>query len=496
MEIKFQSNKIRSLSCCADRILTQEQTQEVKLSDGMPDIGRVLGAWGRPVIRGKEWHNGSMSVNGGIMASVLYLQEEDPDPRVVQTWIPFQMKWEFPATRHDGYVYAIPTLKSIDARSTSARKLMVRANLSLWGRAMVPEETEVYDAREVPQDVQVLRAEYPTELPVECGEVQVHVEEEVDLAAISPLPEKILRHDFAPFLTEQRVMASRLVFRGKGNLHLVYLSDGKVFSRDVELNFSQFADLDGEFSQAAAAQTIPLITNLEVEHSDGKLQLKCDMAAQYMIFDRVMVALTEDAYSNERAVTLQNDQLSLDRLLERKQQPVSMEKSWNLDADRIADVSISHDFPVCDQADEAALLIPGQITVLYYDMDERLQSSGNRFEEKLPFSSAEDVRLGAVAWQTEPESVMFNPNQAQISWDAVLDGQVFMKDGLWMVTGMELGDKLPKEEPAPSLILRRYTDARLWDTAKACRSTVGSILQANGLEEEPEKGRMILIPVS
>jgi hypothetical protein len=291
-------------------------------------------------------------------------------------------------------------------------------------------------------------------------------------------------------------MASRLVFRGKGNLHLVYLSEGKVYSRDLEVNFSQFTDLDGEFSQAATAQTIPVITNLEAECTDGKLQFKCDMVAQYVIFDRVLVNLTEDAYSNERSVALQNSELCLERLLERKLQPMRMEKAWNLEAAKIADVSCSHDLPVQQRSETGLMAIPGQITILYYDADGKLQSIGCRFEENLPWNADEDVRLGAFAWQTAPASVIVSGNQAQVSWDATLETAAYMKDGQWMITGMELGQVLPKEENAPSLILQRYTDSRLWDTAKSCRSTVCAIMQANSLEEEPQKGKMILIPVS
>ena len=47
----------------------------------------------------------------------------------------------------------------------------------------------------------------------------------------------------------------------------------------------------------------------------------------------------------------------------------------------------------------------------------------------------------------------------------------------------------------PSLVLRRMDGSDLWNVAKSCGSTVQAILQANGLVQEPEQGRMLLIPV-
>ena len=39
-------------------VQTAELTQQIKLSDGMPDIGRILAAWGQVILRGKEWQEG------------------------------------------------------------------------------------------------------------------------------------------------------------------------------------------------------------------------------------------------------------------------------------------------------------------------------------------------------------------------------------------------------------------------------------------------------
>ena len=81
-----------------------EQTLEVKLPDGMPDVGRVLCAWGQPVLRSKQWRADGVSVAGGIQTWVLYEPENGDAPACMEAWIPFQMKWNLTDSRREGVV--------------------------------------------------------------------------------------------------------------------------------------------------------------------------------------------------------------------------------------------------------------------------------------------------------------------------------------------------------------------------------------------------------
>ena len=106
MEIQFRNEGISCLKQVTWEVKNEEQVQEIKLPDTMPDVGKVLGAWGQVVLRGKEWRGSGMSVSGGVMAWVLYLPEGETEPRAVDTWIPFQIRWDFPQTQRDGAILA------------------------------------------------------------------------------------------------------------------------------------------------------------------------------------------------------------------------------------------------------------------------------------------------------------------------------------------------------------------------------------------------------
>ena len=68
MEVQFTKMVYPCLQTLTSGVQTQEQTQDVRLPDGMPDIGRILACWGQPLIRGKEWHSTGMAVSGGVLA--------------------------------------------------------------------------------------------------------------------------------------------------------------------------------------------------------------------------------------------------------------------------------------------------------------------------------------------------------------------------------------------------------------------------------------------
>ena len=64
-----------------------------------------------------------------------------------------------------------------------------------------------------------------------------------------------------------------------------------------------------------------------------------------------------------------------------------------------------------------------------------------------------------------------------------------------MVTALEVGEMFQIAADRPSLLLQRMGEEDLWNLAKATGSTVEAIRKANDLQEEPEVGQMLLIPI-
>ena len=297
MEMQFEKIPVAYLQKLTGQLRSQEQTLEVRLPEGMPDIGRILGAWGQVVVRGKEWNGDHMVVSCGVMAWVLYTPEDQDGVRSVEAWLPFSMKWELPDTPHDGKIMVSCLLKGVDARSTSARKLMVRATLSALAEAWLPGQEEYAVPANIPEDVEMLTATYPLMLPKEAGEKAFTLEEQINLPNGQKM-EKIMHYCLQPEILDKKVMADKVVFRGTAALHILYRGeDGKLYTFDFDLPFSQFAELEGEYGQDPELTVWPCVTGVDLsQDEEGKLQLKAGLLGQYLLCDREMVTVTDRSH--------------------------------------------------------------------------------------------------------------------------------------------------------------------------------------------------------
>ena len=498
MEVQFH----KSVCPCLETVICQtqstEQTQEIRLPDSLPDVGRILGCWGQFILRGKEWRGNGMSVTGGVMAWVLYAPEDESRPQVVDCWIPIQLKWDFPQTQRDGAICAVPVLKGVDARSVSARKLMVRAAVSIKGKATEPVDKEVYTQPSVPGDVQILKRSYPLEIPQEAGEKPFQLEEELIFPSSMPVAATLLRYQLFPRISEYKVLAGRLVFRGSADLHIFYMADdGSVHRWNWELPFSQYTELDRDYGSGATASIQPIVTNLELDRTeDGKWLLKAGISAQYTIFDRLMMELAQDAYSPYRNVEVQIAPLAIPVRLDECSQTMKLHKTAEVQAQKVLDTVWYPDDPIVNREDSLLhIQIPGQFHVLYRDEDGVMQSKPIRSEQEITIPSHGDNMTEISVEEFPKVSGEVTADGILLTGETELQLTTYDQQGVSMIQSLVIGEETQPDPHRPSLILRRAGDGDLWQLAKSCGSTVSAIMSANDLADEPPAGQMLLIPV-
>lgn len=497
MELNMEQKTVSCLEPVLQEVRGTELTQQIKLPDAMPDVGRILACWGQVILRGKQWQDDQVSANGGMMVWVLYAPEDGSRERCMEGWIPFQMKWDIPEDLPDGVLRVRCMPRFVDGRSVSPRKILVRCGVSALVEGFVPVERQVTVPAAEEAGVELLRNTYPLRLNAEAGEKVFSLDEELTLPDSAPQPEKLIYSRLEPRITDCRVLGDKVVFRGSGNLHALYRSEeGKLHSWDFPVPFSQIAELDREYGADAQADVAPAVTNLETELDDeGHFRLKSSLAAQYRVTDRQMVTVAEDAYEPGREVSLRREMLELPVVLENRRENLYGEQTLPTDADLTADVSFLPDFPRQRKTDRGVELeYPGSFQVLTYGPDGTLKGSTVRWEGRQQLRSDEDSLLMAVPMPMEPQTVP-GSGQLQVKADLPVDITATTRQRIPMVTGVELGDRKTPDPGRPALILRRAGENRLWDLAKTSGSTVEAIRRANNLQGEPAPDRMLLIPV-
>ena len=494
MDLQFDEKILKCLQCAVREYQTQEQTQELRIPEDMPDVGIVLGCWGQVVVRGKEWRSDQVGITGGVMAKILYLPEENGLPQVLEAWLPLHMKWAIPGSHQDGVMQILAGLRSADARVLSSRKLMVRTNVGILMEALTPSQYSVCQSDSVPEDVQLLTNRYLLTLPREAGEKAFNLDEILEMPASDPKIDHVIRLELSPQVLEQKVLADKLVFRGMCIAHLLYRgADGQLFSRDFDVPFSQYADLQEDFDADATMQVLPLITNLEYELlPEGNLHVKAGLSGQYLIYDRINVDLVQDAYSPVRPVEPAMTQLTVPAVLDASSQAVNAQADPHVDVMRMVDVSFWHGQPyVSREEDRAEAELNGMFQMLYYDPEGQLQCVQTRWEDTCIISADRSCTTAVVVRPVGKNHY----SSGTLYADLLVDSAVTDARGMDMVSSLELGERTAPDPSRPSLVVTRAAGQSLWQLAKQNATTPDLIRQANNLTAEPAADAIVLIPV-
>ena len=496
LQQQFEKRSISCLQTVKREAQSQEQTQELRISDGMPDIGRILGAWGQVILRGKEWQADGMAISGGTMVWVQYLPEDGGTPQCVESWLPFQMRWNFPSPQHDGTIVTQCFLRSVDARSLSSRKMMIRTNLTVLPWAMEAQEVPVFVPDEIPEDVQLKTMRYPMLLPVEAGEKAFSLEETVMLPPSMPKLEKLLCYQLQPQITEEKIMNDKVIFRGNGLLHILYLADdGGEYAWDFELPFTQYGELAAEYDDDGEVMILPCVTALELEHASDQLTMKAGIVCQYRISSRQLVEVVEDAYSPRRSVIPNVQQLMLPGILEDTKQILHPQVTVSVDGMRMTDVQfIPQSVQTRLAGDMVNLEIPGQFQMLYYDMEGYLHTSTHRWEQTMPMAADDNCKVEAIVLSGGKAQGSFMGGSGQMTADLHILLETTSESPIPMVNALELGELEEPNPDRPSAILRKCQGKSLWELAKQYGSTVNAIRDANPQAESQEE-HILLIPV-
>jgi len=498
VELQFKREVLTFLKPVLHQVQELEQTQEIRLPEDMPEVGRILGVWGQPVMRGKQWQGDTAELSAGMKVWVLYLSESGDGPWKLEAWIPFRMRWDLPEGCTEGKLRILMLPRFTDSRIVSAGKILIRAGISALAEGWSSCRQEYFRPEEPPRPLQLLRRTYPLRLASEAGEKTFRLEETLTLPVSVPQPEKLLYACLDPVITDRKVLADKVVFRGSGNLHLCYAAaDGQLHTWDFELPFSQFSELEQSHSADGQVDILPMVTGLELDQEEnGALRMEAGITAQYLVDDRQLVELTEDAYHPERELKLHRQELELPALLETRRESISAEQMIPAAADLVVDMVSLPDFPRKQiQGDNVRLEQTGLLQVLYYDGEGALQTASRRWQGGRELKTGESASLFAVPQPGKVSQVLSGGEELTLRAETAVQISTVCAHGMSMITGVESGEVREKDPMGPSLILRRVPREGLWELAKASGSTVESIQMANGLEGEPEPGRMLLIPV-
>ena len=488
----------RYLSAAVSRTILQEQTGEAIVPDSSPDVERILGASGQVLLRSKECRAGSVSLSGGVRVTVLYVPEGEHLPRALELYLPFTARLDDPALEPEDQVITEGLVRAADARPINSRKVLVRVNLALRVRACRSAEEEIVCGVPEAEGLQARKTVLPLTVPVCAGEKAFSVTDEAELPA-GRTAAQVYQWYAWPELTEARVVGERGVFRGSVNVRALYRSgEDQVEAWNFSAPFSQFADLPGAQEGDELAVTLAMTgAELELGAAPGnRLLYSFGLTAQCVASARKTVTLIEDLYSTRGPLELQCRALTMENRLDRQLQLQTARQSVPADAARVLDAQVLLDEPQIDRdGDMITVTVPAVVSLVYQDAAGGLQGAAKQTQVKQTLRLAQDCTCRASACLSGETVTAAGPEGMEVRFGVLfelLSYSAQAPEGVWSAEQAEDGEP----EPRPSVIVRALEeDETLWDVAKACRTTVKAIQEANGLTgEDAPAGRLLLIP--
>ena len=125
MDLGLQYEQLKCYSCVLDTVVRREETQESIVSDSMPDIGTVVTVSATPFLHSCRTGEGSVTCEGDVVASVLYVAEEAGAVYTIQVRIPFRCTAESGALTERCRLNVLPRLLGADVKVMNPRKILV-----------------------------------------------------------------------------------------------------------------------------------------------------------------------------------------------------------------------------------------------------------------------------------------------------------------------------------------------------------------------------------
>ena len=499
MELIFQENQVAYLNRIIHETVSLEQTADIIVPDSMSDIDRVVDAFGTVLVRSEECTASGVSVDGVVNAGVLFVGE-DGIVQKISAQIPFAVRREFPAQQEECTMQCKCAVRSVDARALNSRKLLVRVGVVCTLSAYAQSDCTCYDLPEAAPNLQLKRTQLPLSVPLALGEKNFVLNEELEMPNGKPMVDRLLKCVYQTQITEQKIVGDKAVFKGEVLLHALYESvDEKLVTCGWNVPFSQYVPLSQELEDCDVLTELALTSaEAEADMQANRILLSVGLLAQCTAFGQRNITLIEDAFCTDAIFEPQYHAFDMVGILDRQ---VFRDNVTATTDDAMGSVVDAWAYPeeVSRRREDGRmrLELPLNCNVLYLDEQGALQGKTVRTSMSAELALAEhgncavtQINLGNIycsagggGLQLRVPTAMTVESSANHHFEAVSGGQI-------MPLPMQDGRR-------PSVILRRSDgQEELWQIAKACRTPVKSILEANGLQDETiPDGTMLLIPM-
>ncbi len=503
MEIELTRTQLACYDTVLDTTVLHEETMEMIVSDACPDILRIVDTAGTVCLKNKEAVEGRAEVTGAVRCAILYLPDGEKGVRRIEANIPFSSAADCAGISPGCSVVAVPRVLCADTRVLNPRKVLVRVNLAVDFRVFCPAAAAICTGAEcaAPNSVEQLKERHKTYMVTCVQEKPFTFSDDLSIPGSRPEAAELLKCRASLNCTESKIIGNKLIFKGEAMLRICYRAvDDTVCTTDFELPFSQIMEVSGVGEDADCSLNV-LLTELSctLGAGDGRtVSVSMGLLAQAVIREERHIELLTDIYSTACDLNAEMEANTFNDLAQsnsRRQTTREVIETENMARSAI-DASVN--LGAVTQSREGTRVtftVEAFLSVLYLNEENEIRSATRRVnvpcQVELPEGSTATCR-------TENGEVFANPTAGgiEIRFDLDFRYLALSSKRVAAVADVRAGENIARDnEKEPSIVLRVVGQERLWDIAKAYRTTMANIMQANELEPGGAlEGKLLLIP--
>lgn len=505
MELELKKQAVKYKKEVFKATLSHEETQEIIVSDTLPDISEIIDTCAYAFLRGKDTDAGKVTVGGSIEASVLFSAGEGNKTRNLSANIPFTVSADGREITEASDVIACVSVAAAETKIINPRKVLVKVNLCIEVSCFNECQMEISCAAENAKNIECLTQSFNTDLVKNVSEKTFVVSDEFAVSGTRPIPGDILSTSAKLFIEDTKTIGSKLIVSGRVASKVLYLpEDGEeVQCAEFSTMFSQIIELN-EGAEDHNVTVCCMLTgayyNISELTGTGEKGIVMELhgVIQCVTSEKLELTYLADIFSTKHKLTLSETNLTANISL--GEQVTAITARGTLPAAVAPEKIITTNFSFSDisvkkASDSLKATATAFIKIIYLCPDGQVRCASGNIEctcditgndPSVQVKAGDEIYVSPMGMEFEVRlPVTFVVTEKESSNITYISNITFDENEIIDTTGR------------PSITLYRTSEGdTVWSLCKRFLSERKLIIDANCLEESTaiKKGQLIIIP--
>lgn len=504
MSVKLQKENIRLSEVVCSPYCRTTVEGDVIVPDVKPDIRKILQVDSSVVINQKNIQNDKLYIQGTVRLNILYLPDEAEEWSVksILSNQEFNHTIDIKGITPGMDMCVDAEIEPCEYTLVNSRKLNLRSRVGLLARLSTAKEIELATGLEDNEPIEIFANTMEIYNPRIDTVREIMVRERLELPSGSPSICEILKVSARVCPTELRILDGRAAVHGELKICTLYCGEGEKCAPETmehTLAFQESLEVEGlcEGMQGEAEYLVKDISYEICADNDGdKRILSCEvvLCAVLRAFETLECRVIEDAYGRTHNVELEKTPFRIEKMLGSETAQISLNESVSIPdylscirklcecggSTTVEKVSISQN----------TVTVSGYITANFLYLTDDAGQPVSGFSHILPFEKCFEF-----AGMT-PDTVCDAHAEVEhiactINGDKVLGVRAIVSISIKaiapysanLVTNIDYNEEECPKKCASIVVYFVQKGDTLWSIAKKYRTSIDSILSANGGNE-------------